>query len=35
MGAMILPFYATESQGKVDIDLDTEDVASLLKLPMA
>ena len=35
MGAMILPFYATETQGKVDIDLDTEDVASLLKLPMA
>lgn len=31
----MMPLYMTETAGKVDVDLDTEDVASLLKLPMA
>jgi hypothetical protein len=34
-GRTMMPLYMTETAGKVDVDLDTEDVASLLKLPMA
>ena len=32
---MIFPFYTSELQGKVDVDLDCEDVAKICKLPMA
>lgn len=35
LSAMIFPFYTSEFQGKVDVDLDPEDVAKLTKLPMA
>ena len=29
-----LPFYITELQGKVDVDLDPEDLSKLFQLPM-
>lgn len=35
LSTMIFPFYTSEFQGKVDVDLDPEDVAKLTKLPMA
>lgn len=35
MAMYLLPFYMTESQGKVDVDLDPEDIAKMCKLPIA
>ena len=35
MATFAMPFYMTELQGKVDVDLDPEDIAKLFKLPMA
>jgi len=29
----MLPFYISEVQGKVDIDVDPEDVANFAKIP--